>query len=247
VYFDGSANGFPDIRLAKADTFNTSKVIGIATHDIPASTYGYITTYGQLGGDFSAFSNGDLLYVSDTVAGGLVNYGPNIATRVGEVLSTGTGGKMLVNIENHLSLPTVLAFMHQGTVPATITGTFQDINNYGIHGAMLMTYDAALGDITVPTSGFYRCTVNLSLRHDSVGNTRPVLTMRTWRTDNTGANYDVSTSLARNAESCSFFPSFIFEAVAGKTYRIQIMADNDITGVTVDMMSFDVKSLHIRS
>lgn len=79
VYISGNhaGTGLPEITLAKADAAATSMVVGLSTHDIENNTIGYVTVQGKVNDvDTSAFSNGDEIFLSTTVAGDLTNIKP---------------------------------------------------------------------------------------------------------------------------------------------------------------------------
>jgi len=60
----------PTIALARADSFTTCEVIGMATHDIPNNTVGKVTTFGLVNDlDTSAFADGAIIYLSASTAG----------------------------------------------------------------------------------------------------------------------------------------------------------------------------------
>lgn len=69
VYASGGegVEGRLTIALADASTAETSQVIGLATHDIPDSTFGYVCQFGNVNDlDTSAFTSGDRVYLSTT-------------------------------------------------------------------------------------------------------------------------------------------------------------------------------------
>lgn len=72
------ASGKLTIDPALGDgSINPRYFIGAATQDIANNAFGYVTAFGLIRGiDTSAWSDGDLLYVSDTVAGEWVNVKP---------------------------------------------------------------------------------------------------------------------------------------------------------------------------
>lgn len=97
VYLSGTNS----ISLAKANATNTSVVIGITTQDIANGSEGYITNYGVVHDvDTSAFTAGDELYLSPSLAGALTNVppvSPNYSVKVGKVLLVNpTAGEILV-------------------------------------------------------------------------------------------------------------------------------------------------------
>jgi len=71
VYLDGAVGNFPLIKLSKADDKSTAILYGLATEDIAHNSNGYITTRGLVRDvNTAAFSVGDTMFLSDSVAGG---------------------------------------------------------------------------------------------------------------------------------------------------------------------------------
>ena len=107
VHISGSSLGLPTIVLSNAAFDSVAEVAGVATHDIPNNTIGFITNFGIVRDvNTSAFNVGDELYLSDTISGGFTNnvIGINFSSRVcsvGWVITSGTtNGKILVSITN---------------------------------------------------------------------------------------------------------------------------------------------------
>jgi hypothetical protein len=107
VHISGSSLGLPTIVLSNAAFDSVAEVAGVATHDIPNNTIGFITNFGIVRDvNTSAFNVGDELYLSDTISGGFTNnvIGINLSSRVcsvGWVVTSGvTNGKILVSITN---------------------------------------------------------------------------------------------------------------------------------------------------
>lgn len=75
VYISGTAHGMhPQISLAKADASGTANPTGIATMDIPDNAHGWVTRYGMVRDlNTSAFTAGDVLYLSKDSAGQLTS------------------------------------------------------------------------------------------------------------------------------------------------------------------------------
>lgn len=90
VYVTGATGQTPTIALAQANAANTSRLIGMATADIANNSFGYVTTFGIVRDiDTSAFAEGNIVYLSESVAGGLTATAPdmpNYAIMVGSVL-----------------------------------------------------------------------------------------------------------------------------------------------------------------
>jgi hypothetical protein len=111
VYISGGelVEGRPTIELAIATNSNTSRVIGLATHDIPTNSYGYVTGFGLVNDvDTSSFSSGDVLFLSGTIAGDLQNTppsSPDLEIQIGFcVLSDISSGKVLVELNADLGV-----------------------------------------------------------------------------------------------------------------------------------------------
>lgn len=83
VYPSGSLAWRPTATLGKADSILTARARGITTQPIPKNTMGFVCTFGLVR-DFDTqtpgWAEGDFLYLSPTVAGGLQNTAPTIAT-----------------------------------------------------------------------------------------------------------------------------------------------------------------------
>ena len=104
VYFNGSNGTVPTIALAKADAKATSPAKGILMENIANGSVGRVMTLGNLTGlDLSAFSTGDVLYLSPTTAGGVVNTEPthpNVSQQIGVVVRANASG-ILTFVPNH--------------------------------------------------------------------------------------------------------------------------------------------------
>ena len=101
VFITGAQGTWPEVALAISSTEERSHTIGLATHDIGINSFGYITTYGIVRQvDTSDFSNGDEVYLSQLVSGGLTGVppiAPNYKVAVGHVLrSHPSNGQILV-------------------------------------------------------------------------------------------------------------------------------------------------------
>jgi hypothetical protein len=112
VIVTGSQGNRPGIIRANANAENTSHgTLGIATHDIAQNLEGFVTTSGLVRGIDTtgtpygeSWTDGDLIYLSATIAGGLTNAipsAPNHATLVGYNLNThAEQGLLFVKIQD---------------------------------------------------------------------------------------------------------------------------------------------------
>jgi hypothetical protein len=70
VYISGGESGFPVVSIAHDRDFSMVDAIGMLTHDAEAGTFGFLTTYGTVGGlDTSGETEGDRVYVDTLTAG----------------------------------------------------------------------------------------------------------------------------------------------------------------------------------
>jgi hypothetical protein len=98
--------------VAQADTVsNARKTIGVVTQIIPNNSNGFVTLQGkvrELVLDNGTYTEGDVVYLSSTVAGGLTDIEPDIGVEIGHVLATSSGGNtngvLSVQINNGASL-----------------------------------------------------------------------------------------------------------------------------------------------
>ena len=141
---DGS--GFPTIELAMADATSTVNATGLASTDIPNGSTGDIIVVGTITNfDTSAFSDGDVVYLSATVPGGLTNVRPptpNITLELGIITDAdATQGKILV----HFITPKFGAI-------ATGAVTFGDTNNFITNDAANLYWDNATKRLGIGTN-----------------------------------------------------------------------------------------------
>lgn len=158
-YLSGGADDFPEVELAQADNDATSQsTLGMATADIPDQTYGYICTSGLVHDlDTSAYTVGQPVYLSATVAGGLTDtlpLQPNYDIVVGYVTaSDATVGTIYVHIDKLPWFPNgeirlTAASTNLPTTPTVWTAP-SVITQQGI------SYDNATGVLTINVSGSF--------------------------------------------------------------------------------------------
>lgn len=101
VYINNASSNLPTIALAKADTYDTSRIIGVATQDIADGGTGFVTTFGIVRDlNTSALSAGNILYLSSSSEGDYtttIPTGGNYIITVGVVTKIGTtDGEILI-------------------------------------------------------------------------------------------------------------------------------------------------------
>ena len=139
----------------------TQYILGVMTHDLPNSGQrGYCTTWGFVRDlDTSAFSVGDILYASPSVAGALTNVKPtapdNVIPMAACIVSDATAGVIFVR-------PVITQMQYYGKFSKTTSQTPAAINT--AYSITFTTTDISNGvvigtpasRIVVPESGLYQ-------------------------------------------------------------------------------------------
>lgn len=106
VYTGGSPNVLT-IALAQSNSPTTATSYGITLESIANNSFGRIMTAGNLTGfDLSAFTNGQAVYLSSTVAGGLTAtepLSPNISQLIGYITNAAVSGNIDLAIRSGLN------------------------------------------------------------------------------------------------------------------------------------------------
>jgi hypothetical protein len=109
LHITGATAGSPTVSLAIGTGGDSVQfqISGIATHDIPDSSYGFMTTFGVVRDlNLTGFTVGEQIYLSQTVPGGLASYsGLSFTGRtceVGHILDNSASGKLQVAILNEI-------------------------------------------------------------------------------------------------------------------------------------------------
>lgn len=151
VYISGAQLNRPKLSLAIANDFSKSfNTLGLVTEtSIPLNGMGYVTTQGLVNGiNTSAFTEGDILWLSETTPGGLTNIEPThdyCKVRIGYcVVSHNTNGKILVN---------VITNKHKfGNIAANNYSYFEDDGTLVAKGNAI-TYRDELPSVLIPVAG----------------------------------------------------------------------------------------------
>jgi hypothetical protein len=216
----------------------TLYILGIMTHDLPDSgEKGYCTTWGFVRDmDTSAFSPGDLLYASPTVAGALTNTKPtapdNVIPLAACVTSDATTGVIFVR-------PTIQQMQYYGVFtkttdqsPAVINTEYQlTFDNTQISNGV--TIGGTTSQIIVPESGLYQfdATVQLTSGSSSAKN------IWVWWKKN-GTAIANSARLVTSDVNNGYIPIALNETVslAANEY-VELAFASDSTNVTVDSVA----------
>ena len=131
IAITGTSNNLPSAILAVNNHApGSDRPIGVAAENIPSGSEGLVINNGILSGiTINTFSNGDTLYLSDTIPGGYVSSTSSFSSftartnEIGYVIQTGTTtGKLYVNINNedsNLTLTDIERNILEGNVIST--------------------------------------------------------------------------------------------------------------------------------
>jgi len=213
-------------------------ILGIMTHDLPDSgEKGYCTTWGFVRDmDTSAFSPGDLLYASPTVAGALTNTKPtapdNVIPLAACITSNATTGIIFVR-------PTIQQMQYYGVFTKTTDQTPAVINT-----EYLLTFDntqisngvtigGTTSQIIVPESGLYQFDATVQLTSGSSSSKN----IWVWWKKN-GTAIANSARLVTSDVNNGYIPIALNETVslAANEY-VELAFAADSTNVTVDSVA----------
>ena len=153
VYVNGATGNTPTIALAIATSFSTADIIGVTTTSITNNGFGYVTISGLVNGlNTSAFTEGQAVFLSPTVAGGYTAtepVAPNYSVQVGVILRANpSNGTLLVSIQ---MISTEVSHI-VGTVLTTQGGT--GLTSYTAGDLTFYASGTALSKLALGTSGY---------------------------------------------------------------------------------------------
>ena len=189
-------------------------ILGVMTHDLPdTQDKGYCTVWGSVRTlDTSAFSVGDILYASPTVAGGLTNVKPtspdNVVVVAACLISDATNGVIFVR-------PTITQMQYYGVFAKTADTTPAAINT-----AYPITFDTTrlsngvviggtASQLIVPESGLYQFVATLQF----ISNSAVDKTIWVWYRKN-GVDIPDSARLLTVSINGAYTPLTLNEAVS---------------------------------
>jgi len=236
VGFAGASADALNIAPYLADGTSPSLyILGIMTHDIPdTGEKGYCTTFGFVRDlDTSAFSVGDILYASPSVAGGLTNVKPtapdNVIPVAACIESDATTGVIFVR-------PTIAQMQYYGIFAKTA-----DTSPAVANTAYPITFDTTrlsngvviggtTSQIIVPESGLYQFSATVQLTSGNTSAKNIWVWFRKNGTDIAGSSRLVTINI-----NGGYVPIALNEAVslAANGY-VELVYAADDTNITVD-------------
>ena len=235
VGFAGAAPNALEVAPYLADGSSpTLYILGVMTHDLPDSgEKGYCTVWGFVRDlDTSAFSVGDILYASPSVAGGLTNVKPtapnNVIPIAACITSDATAGVIFVR-------PTIQQMQYYGVFAKTTTQSPAVINT-----AYALTFDSLrIGNgvvigtptsrIVVPVSGLYNFRADVQFTSSSSS----AKTVWVWFRKN-GTDISNSARLVSIALNNGYVPMALSEPISlNANEYVEVMFAADDTAISV--------------
>ena len=228
---------------AQADQLLTSFVIGFSGEDIAINAEGWAINQGYISGiDTSGLTAGLPLFLSPTVAGGVVQVLPPITSSLGTpTIIDAVNGEMFIIIDNLIAYPQATGYLRGQNVPAySVTTTAQDIVNYTQVAEAIIDADELLGTLTVPIDGIYHISFTAVISFASVAATR-TLYFELYNETTTTIEGAFPANIPRDAteEGVSFTAPFT--AIIGHSYKIRVRGNTAIA-VNLDNAAFMMTS-----
>jgi len=134
------------------DVDNAMYLLGIATEDIPAGSDGYVTVFGKIRGiDTSDYIDGDILYTSTTVLGGLTKIAPTTGLKqpIAIVINAASNGVLFVRIE---TLDHNRANFENLTAATAVIGDSSNNSSFTEDGSLVFNGTATVFDDLIGTA-----------------------------------------------------------------------------------------------
>lgn len=158
-YISSATGDAPNLGLSISSISSSMPTIGLAIESIAHNSFGRIMTLGVLSNiDTSLWAEGERLYVSPSVSGGLTNIepvAPNITQRVGFVIrSSVANGIVLVNIAHSVPLTASYALTSSAAASITFVPVSATSASYALSASHSETSDLAALATTATSASF---------------------------------------------------------------------------------------------
>lgn len=227
-----------EVVKAKADVVETAEVSGAATTTILNNDVGLITTFGRINDlNTSAFTEGEEIFLSETVAGGFTATRPSaIPIQVGHIGKVNaTTGFIQIEIRE---LPASIRAIFSDSVDQTFTANVSKAINFNTEDVKEgITHSTSVDneEITFPSGGVYLITVEPQYTR-TVGGGTDVLNMYMQKSTDGGTNFvNIANSNIKVAISAANL-----EEVTSLTQTLKFNA-NDILRIMIQVEDSDLK------
>lgn len=243
---DGSVGDIPRAVLAIADTYINSIVIGVATHDIPNGTYGFLTHIGALGFSAPGLAIDDTIYLSSTIAGGMTNVAPDLCCVIGTKLSDDV---IQVNLDNHRALPTAIGWLYG--IPTTYDlqddGSFTKLVGWDGADSIFMEVDEVTGEIEIPVAGVYRIAITFGARFTPDGKNNRTFNLQLFDESDQVVLATFGFPMPDDTSSVTGTVTAPMRLALLHTLSLRIGVDlDDVSNVVFNNINFSIESIQIK-
>lgn len=239
----------PKIKAGIATDYNNARLLGVLQGDLLDDEQGYLIRFGTIEDIDTSHLDIDIpIFLSDTASGAFVSVAPDIATQVGGVLiKDAVLGSMFIDLINNQNLPATLGYIQGQLSPAySLSAVATAIVNYSTERGIVTSVDKLAGTIAPLYTGVYRATLSMAFSFVSSTQTRSItaklydVTLGAYVAGATG-----SLSIPKDSTSESGSSVMLFDAIINHEYIVHLTSATAID-ITVDSVSLDIKSEHIR-
>lgn len=238
------ALNLPQIVLAIADTLANAITIGVATHDIADASVGFITTSGLVRDiDLTSYTEGEPVFLSDTVAGELTETPPDITTLVGRVIDNSATGILLVKAHSDIAIPHGIGMLSGKAAALTLTTSYQTIASWTNAESYIIQADDTTGFINLLYAGIYRFNLTFDVTYTSVPGSNEIHFQLYNETDAVAivtATHDIVTSQIHVHDT---FSVPIAVTALDKDYSLRVNASTTITNFAFNTLTFDITAI----
>lgn len=250
VYQTGGNTSFncPTIGKAIGTSFDKATVLGITTHDIPNNTVGFITLIGVVNNiDTSSYAPGTVLYLSDSVLGGLTDIPPDVVTSVGVVIiQNATTGSLYVSINNNVVFPNSIGILQAASAPTSLSaGITANITTWATSIDFVIQADKTTGYIRVANDGVFRINSTMSISCTSIASGDRTITVEVYNVTGSTVVATSSITIAKDATSGSRSFNFPAELNANNDYVVRFTCPSAVANLSFVTSSFDIESIRI--
>ena len=236
IRYGGSVvDGVPTVAKADAAVFSTAESQGMAMHNIPNGTVGYVATFGVIYDvDTSEFTTGDVLYVANT--GGLSTTPGTVEAIAGYVLESAVNGKMF-SYPRCIDTPTASGHLQKNPTILNLTTSPLDVTAYDVNGASHIAASMVNGTYTATYDGNYKVEVVIDGISDTINRE---VTIQLMKNTTNVLNYGFATNVGTNNRGSASF-SYTLDLAEGDTVSLKLVADG-IMAYSLSVLQFTIKS-----
>lgn len=236
IRYGGSVvGGVPTVAYADASSFSTANCQGMAMHDIPNGTVGYVATFGVIYDvDTTAYPTGSVVYVAE--GGGLTTTPPSIEALAGYVITSAVDGQLFM-YSHPIDSPSANGHLQKNAAVLNLSTTPINVVNYDVNGKSQIESSLVNGTYTAMYDGNYK--VELVIDGLSDTSNREV-EIQLYKNATKILDYGFATNIGANKRGSASF-SYTLDLVAGDTLSLKLVADG-LMVFSLNVLQFTIKS-----